>query len=44
MLLIKAFWVSLPLLIMMAFLALGIYGLPALQVSTQKIVKVYEGN
>lgn len=44
MLFIKAFWMSLPLLAIMTFIALGIYGIPALQVSTQKIIRIYEGN
>lgn len=33
---IKAFWVSLVLILMTIFLVLGIYGIPVLQVSTQK--------
>ncbi len=41
---VKVFWVSLPLLIIITFMALGVYGIPALQVPTQKVVSFKQGD
>ncbi len=35
---VKAFWVSLVFILGFTFLGLGIYGIPALQISTQKTI------